>query len=225
MAKFPVLLLALFANVVAAATTATSTLATTARIEMAILYVKPDATRNNGNTYRIYSAGSDDYILFGNTIPNAFPPPTGAGATQTNIRRLATDADRYLPPGTYLVELIQPLPTNTAVYDRCAIPHPTMFQLSDNYSTNVGYQPEYHGCHPARVIFTRPGEGRRLLFAGSAIIEFKKAANSTITNDGFHVKFSVANAHRGIDNATGEQNFTADHERLYGATIKFTKLK
>ena len=28
----------------------------------------------------------------------------------------------------------------------------------------------------------------------------------TITNDGFHVKFSVAKAHQGLDNATGQRS-------------------
>ena len=76
------------------------------------------------------------------------------------------------------------------------------------------------------MIFTRPGEARKVLFAGSVIIEFKEAtASSTTTDDRFHVKFSVAQEHQGLDNQTGLQKFTAAHEKSYGATIKFTKLK
>ena len=226
MAKFPMLLLALlallFANAAAASATSTAT-TTTARpsIEMAILWVKPDASLPQGGTTRIYRAGHEDYVLLGNTIPNAFPPPpsTGSGATQTNNRSLVTAADRYLPPGTYLVELTQPPPVNATLYDRCAIPQPTAFVLPDGFTTNP-----FFVCHIARVVFTRPGAGHRKLFAGSMIVEFKKAANGTTTNDGFYVHFSVAGEHQGYDEA-GNQIFTAAHEKMYGATIKFTKLK
>lgn len=235
MAKSPMpllpLLALLFANTVGA-TTATTTTATAtvtaanARLEMAILWVKPSASLNNGNTYRIYSAASDDYFLLGNTIPNAFPPPsTGAGANQTHHRRLVTDADRYLPPGTYLVELTQPLPVDVGLYARCAIPHPTTFTATD-FDTTAPFSPAGFGCRSARVIFTRPGEPRKVLYTGSVILEFKKAAApSTTTNDRFHVKFNVAQEHQGIDNQTGSQKFTTAHEKSYGATIKFTKLK
>lgn len=230
MAKFPMLLLPLlallFAN--AAAASATSTAATTtasASIEMAILWVKPNASLPQGGTTRLFRAGHEDYVLLGNTIPNAFPPPpsTGSGATQTNNRSLVTAADRYLPPGTYLVELTQPHPVNTALYDRCAIPQPTVFNL--HAGGNHGHLSVPIDCRPARVVFTRLGRAHGTkLFAGSVIVEFQKAANNTTTNDSFYVHFNVAREHQGYDEA-GSQKFTAAHEDRYGATIKFTKLK
>ncbi len=80
-------------------------------------------------------------------------------------------------------------------------------------------------CRPARVVFTRLGRAHGTkLFAGSIIFEFQKAANNTTTNDSFYVHFNVAREHQGYDEA-GSQKFTAAHEDMYGATIKFTKLK
>lgn len=213
MAKFPMPLLALlFANA-AAASTATTT--ANASIEMAILWVKPDASRPQGGTTRLFRAGDEDFVLLGNTIPNAFPPPpsTGSGA-QTNNRSLVTAADRYLPPGTYLVEL-------------CTTQ--SNFVLPGGVSSFTAHDaparppPPFSGCDAARIIFTRPGEAHRRLFGGSMIVEFKKAANGTTTNDGFYVHFNVVH-HQGYDEA-GNQKFTAAHEEMYGATIKFTKLK
>ena len=220
MAKFPMrllpLLALLFANAAAASATSTATTTTaSASIEMAILWVKPDASLPQGGTTRLFRAGHEDYVLLGNTIPNAFPPPpsTGSGA-QTNNRSLVTAADRYLPPGTYLVELCT-TQSNFVL--------PGGVDSFTAYDAPASPPPPFSGCDAARIIFTRPGEGHRKLFGGSMIVEFKKAANGTTTNDGFYVHFNVVH-HQGYDEA-GNQNFTSAHEEMYGATIKFTKLK
>lgn len=217
MAKFPMLLLALlFANVAAASATSTATTTTdSASIEMAILWVKPDASLPQGGTTRLFRAGDEDYVLLGNTIANAFPPPpsTGSGATPTNNRSLVTAADRYLPPGTYLVELC----TTKSNFNIRGVSSFTA------YDAPAAPPPPFSGCDAARIIFTRPGEAHRKLFGGSMIVEFKEAANGTTTNDGFYVHFNVVH-HQGHDEA-GNQRFTSAHEEMYGATIKFTKLK